>query len=395
MRTGRCRAEAVETLTLAHSNSLRLLKLVNSLLDFSRIEAGRVEASYEPTDLAAATAELASVFRSAVEQAGLELVVDCEPLAEPAYVDRDMWEKIVLNLLSNAFKFTFEGEIEVALRERGGPHRADAFATPAWAFRRPICRRCSSASTACATRARGRTKAPASASRSCASSSKIHGGEIEVESREGVGTTFTVSMPKGKEHLPAERIGAPRATRVDADRRAAVPRGSAARAARRRQRREPAHERRRARRRAGRGRRARDPARRRQRRHARLRAPLARASLRRRRRRRRAAGARRDRGASPGSRPDRRHDAAPRRLRSAGGDPRRRAHAVAARDHAVRPGRRGGAHRGRWCRCRRLSRSSRSARASCSPASPRISRSRSNAASSSASCATAATNSRR
>ncbi len=86
---------------------------MNSLLDFSRIEAGRVEASYEPTDLAALTAELASVFRSAIEQAGLELVVDCEPLAEPVFVDRDMWEKIVLNLLSNAFKFTFDG------RDRG------------------------------------------------------------------------------------------------------------------------------------------------------------------------------------------------------------------------------------------------------------------------------------
>ncbi len=99
-------AETVSALTLAHSNSLRLLKLVNSLLDFARIEAGRVEASYEATDLAAATAELASVFRSAAEHAGLELVVNCEPLTEPAYVDRDMWEKIVLNLLSNAFKFS-------------------------------------------------------------------------------------------------------------------------------------------------------------------------------------------------------------------------------------------------------------------------------------------------
>ena len=60
-------------LTVAHRNSLRLLKLVNTLLDFSRIEAGRVQAVYEPTDLAAATAELASMFHSAVEKAGLNL----------------------------------------------------------------------------------------------------------------------------------------------------------------------------------------------------------------------------------------------------------------------------------------------------------------------------------
>ena len=105
-----------ERIEIAHRNSLRLLKLVNTLLDFAQIEAGRIEAVYEPTDLAAATAELASVFRSAIEKAGLRLVVDCPPLPEEMYVDREMWEKIVLNLLSNAFKFTFEGEIKVSLR---------------------------------------------------------------------------------------------------------------------------------------------------------------------------------------------------------------------------------------------------------------------------------------
>jgi signal transduction histidine kinase len=109
-----------ERLTVAHRNSLRLLKLVNSLLDFSRIEAGRIQASYEPTDLSAFTAELASAFRSAIERAGMKLVVDCPVLSQPVYVDRDMWEKIVLNLLSNAFKFTFNGEIAVTLREGEG-----------------------------------------------------------------------------------------------------------------------------------------------------------------------------------------------------------------------------------------------------------------------------------
>lgn len=93
-------------LALAHRNSLRLLKLVNTLLDFSRLEAGRADACYESTDLAAVTADLASTFRSAIERAGLRLVIDTPPLPAPVFVDRDMWEKIVLNLLSNAFKFT-------------------------------------------------------------------------------------------------------------------------------------------------------------------------------------------------------------------------------------------------------------------------------------------------
>ena len=109
-----------ERMELIHRNALRLQKLVNTLLDFSRIEAGRIQAVYEPTDLATFTSELASVFRSAVEKAGMRLIVDCEPLSEPVYVDSEMWEKIVLNLVSNAFKFTFYGEIEVSLTTAGG-----------------------------------------------------------------------------------------------------------------------------------------------------------------------------------------------------------------------------------------------------------------------------------
>jgi hypothetical protein len=92
-------------LDIAYRNALRLLRLVNALLDFTRIEAGRMEALYEPVDLASYTAELASLFRSAVERSGLLFTVDCPALPDVVYVDRDMWEKVVLNLLSNALKF--------------------------------------------------------------------------------------------------------------------------------------------------------------------------------------------------------------------------------------------------------------------------------------------------
>ncbi|MFD1051059.1 sensor histidine kinase, partial [Kibdelosporangium lantanae] len=106
-------------LDVVHRNALRLSKLVTVLLDFSRIEAGRMQASYEPTDLAVLTSELASVFRSAIDKAGLVFTVDCAPLAEPVYLDRGMWEKVVFNLLSNALKFTFDGSIEVTVRPEG------------------------------------------------------------------------------------------------------------------------------------------------------------------------------------------------------------------------------------------------------------------------------------
>src|SRR5262249_18398494 len=111
--------EQRESLEVSHRNALRLLKLVNALLDFSRIESGKARAAFEVVALAALTENLASVFRSAVEQAGLVLTVECKGLADPVWVDRDMWEKIVLNLLSNAFKFTFEGGIAVRLRPDG------------------------------------------------------------------------------------------------------------------------------------------------------------------------------------------------------------------------------------------------------------------------------------
>ena len=109
-------AETCELLTIMRRNGQRLLKLVNTLLDFSRIEAGRVQAVYEPVDLAAYTAELASVFRSAIQKAGTRLTIDCPPMAAPVFVDRDMWEKIVLNLISNDFKYRLEGEISISLR---------------------------------------------------------------------------------------------------------------------------------------------------------------------------------------------------------------------------------------------------------------------------------------
>src|SRR5579859_505687 len=108
--SGRLRLET------AHRNALRLLKLVNTLLDFSKLEAERAQGGFAPVDLAALTLDLASVFRSATERAKLEFTVDCPPLPERVYVDRGMWEKIVFNLLSNALKHTFQGSLRVTLR---------------------------------------------------------------------------------------------------------------------------------------------------------------------------------------------------------------------------------------------------------------------------------------
>jgi signal transduction histidine kinase len=198
-----------ERLETAHRNSLRLLKLVNTLLEFSRIEAGRTQASYEPTDLAAYTAELASVFRSAVEKGGLKLVVNCPPLPEPVYVDREMWEKIVLNLLSNAFKHTFEGRITVTLGWCDKHVRltvADSgVGIPATELPRLFERfhRVKGA--------KSRTHEGTGIGLALVGELvSLHGGTIGVESEEGQGSTFTVTIKAGTDHLPPDRVGKPR-----------------------------------------------------------------------------------------------------------------------------------------------------------------------------------------
>ena len=198
-----------DLLKVVHRNGQRLLRLVNTLLDFSRIEAGRVQASFEPTDLAAYTVELASSFRSACERGGLELSVNCPPLSRPVLVDREMWEKIVLNLISNAFKFTFEGGIAVVLREVDGKAelqvRDTGIGIPEEEMPR-IFERFHRVENA-----RGRTHEGSGIGLALVQELvKLQGGTISGESRPGQGTTFTVKLPLGSAHLPGDRIGADR-----------------------------------------------------------------------------------------------------------------------------------------------------------------------------------------
>jgi PAS domain S-box-containing protein len=196
-------------LEIVKRNGLRLLRLVNSLLDFSRIEAGRVQARYEPTDLAALTAELASSFRSATQRAGLKLIVDCPPLSELVYIDRDMWEKIVLNLISNAFKFTFEGHIMVTVREREGVTELVVLDTgvgiPAEALPQLFERFYRVENM------RSRTHEGSGIGLALVQELvKLHGGTVRADSKMGEGSSFSVTIPLGYAHLPVDQIGGAR-----------------------------------------------------------------------------------------------------------------------------------------------------------------------------------------
>ncbi|HEX3135655.1 MAG TPA: ATP-binding protein, partial [Planctomycetota bacterium] len=190
---------------LIHRNGLRLLRLVNDLLDFSRIEAGRVQASYQPLDLAAVTTDLASTFRSAIERAGIHLEVACPPLPQSVHADPDMWEKIVLNLLSNAFKHTFAGTIRIALVPRGHAVELTVADTgigiPADQLPRLFERfhRVQGA--------RSRTHEGTGIGLALVQELvRLHGGTVEVHSVEGQGSTFTITIPMGSAHLPREQV---------------------------------------------------------------------------------------------------------------------------------------------------------------------------------------------
>jgi PAS domain S-box-containing protein len=196
-----------DRLEVAHRNGLRLQRLVNALLDFSRIEAGRARASYEPTDLAALTADLASNFRSACERAGLGLRVECPPLDEPVYVDPHMWEKVVLNLLSNAFKFTLEGEIAVTVRRVEGAAEVRVSDTGTGVPPEEMPRLFERFHRV--ENARGRTHEGSGIGLALVQELvKLHGGTIAAESEVGKGTAFTIALPFGSAHLPQDQVRA-------------------------------------------------------------------------------------------------------------------------------------------------------------------------------------------
>ncbi|SAK50436.1 sensor kinase/response regulator fusion protein [Caballeronia fortuita] len=193
--------EDLRLVEIMHRNGLRLLKLVNALLDFSRIEAGRIEIHRQPTDLALFTAELASLFRSAIESAGLRLEIDIAPTPVVADIDRDMWEKIVMNLLSNAFKFTFEGVIRISLDARAGAGiemrvRDTGIGIPEAELTRVFERFHRVAGAA------GRSVEGSGIGLAMVQELvKLHGGTIRVDSTPGEGACFTVTLPASQASL--------------------------------------------------------------------------------------------------------------------------------------------------------------------------------------------------
>ena len=194
-----------QRMEVAFRNALRMQKLVNTLLEFSKIEAGKLEGHFTRVDICALTTDFTSIFRSAIEKSGMELKMVCEKISDEVYVDVDMWEKIILNLVSNAFKYSKKGTITVTVKQTGDElsvsvadtgvgipddqldkifqrfHRVDSI--------------------------EGRSKEGTGIGLAMAKELvKIHRGNITVKSQYGVGTTFTVTIPTGKAHLPSDKL---------------------------------------------------------------------------------------------------------------------------------------------------------------------------------------------
>ena len=198
-------ALAADDVALVHRNGMRLLKLVNTLLDFSKLEAGRLQARFVPLDVSVLTAELAGTFADACRRAGVSLEIDCEPVSAAVYLDPDLWERVVFNLLSNAFKVTTTGGIRVRVSdedERLVLSIADTGPGIPPEEQQAIFERFH--------RVRGlQARSHEGAGIGLALVKEIvdlHGGEIGVHSVVGEGSEFVVRIPYGREHLPAERV---------------------------------------------------------------------------------------------------------------------------------------------------------------------------------------------
>ncbi|OIP75279.1 MAG: adenylate cyclase [Oscillatoriales cyanobacterium CG2_30_44_21] len=196
-----------EQSVIALRNCRRLLRLVNQLLDIQRLDAGKMQACFRPCNLIEFTRQTIESFRPYCDRKGIHLSSDFQDCPE-IYLDLEKFDKVLYNLLSNAMKFTpSNGSITVTIapdaannkcilqmRDTGIGIRQDQLPLLFERFR----------------------QAEGSVNRSYEGSGlglalvkelvKLHGGDISVSSDYGHGTTFAISLPIGKSHLPADQV---------------------------------------------------------------------------------------------------------------------------------------------------------------------------------------------
>jgi nitrogen fixation/metabolism regulation signal transduction histidine kinase len=154
------------------SSAQALLAILNDILDFSRMEAGKLELVNEPFDLREAVEEVLDLLVPTAAAKGVELVLRWAPDAPSTFVgDALRWKQVVLNLAGNAVKFTERDARGPARRRPASPASNCASRTPASGSRATDSPRCSGGSRRPTPRRRAGTAAWASACSSPGSSS--------------------------------------------------------------------------------------------------------------------------------------------------------------------------------------------------------------------------------
>ncbi len=153
--------------------------------------------SFVKTDLAAFTRTLLEQLDPVIRGAGLTLVINLDTLPEEVYIDRDIWEQIVLSLLTNALCYTLQGGVAVRLAQEGS--RVVLSVADTGIGITPVL--LSEIHTALRKPPRNRHGLTVANEGILA-----HGGELHISSVPGQGSTFTVSLPAGYAHLPAAQV---------------------------------------------------------------------------------------------------------------------------------------------------------------------------------------------
>ncbi|KAG0361715.1 hypothetical protein BGZ54_008994 [Gamsiella multidivaricata] len=202
-----------QNLEMVRRNCRRMLKLINTLLQFSRIEAGKGQAQFEETDLAKATREISANFESVARGFGLEYIIKCEDLSGVSggiWVDRAMWGGVILNLIGNAFKHTWEGSVTVHQYPSKGKNGRDGVAVDVTDTGVGI------ASEHLHTLFGRFNRIESEQSRSHEGTgiglslvkelTEVHGGSVSVTSELGKGTCFRLWIPAGRAHHPCAQV---------------------------------------------------------------------------------------------------------------------------------------------------------------------------------------------
>jgi signal transduction histidine kinase len=190
-----------ELLGASLEHSRRLLRQVNNLLDMAKLEAGQMRLRFEPVALRDLLQGLVASARGAAEARRVGLELEPSTVEETVHLDVEQIEKVVLNIIGNAIKFTpAGGRIRVRLDETSGFVRiavADSGEGIPPEYVERIFERFTQVDGS-ATRRHGGTGVGLALVREIVA---LHAGHIDVESKVGVGSTFTVWLPKGTAHV--------------------------------------------------------------------------------------------------------------------------------------------------------------------------------------------------